>query len=89
MSLINTDTLGVRTYDLVSNLKTVLARLHIAKTGQALQVLDIYAIGNLKIISDSTRKELQDCGVLTLDVASGKPSAADMSIMVEVMKVHI
>jgi len=47
---------------------------------------NINAFGNLNQIRQELRAELQQSGVLLHDVPPGKPSAADMALMVEFLK---
>eukprot|EP01113_Clastostelium_recurvatum_P022384 TRINITY_DN2669_c0_g1_i2.p1 TRINITY_DN2669_c0_g1~~TRINITY_DN2669_c0_g1_i2.p1 ORF type:complete len:922 (+),score=223.04 TRINITY_DN2669_c0_g1_i2:122-2887(+) len=47
---------------------------------------NISAVGNLKSIKEELRIELQGSAVLMHDVPSGKPSAADIAILVELLK---
>ena len=70
-------------------LKGLLQELHQKHLGNTYRFIEIFAVGNLKQISDSTRKELQDSGVVTIDCASAKPSAADISLLIEIMKVFV
>ena len=80
---------GIKCFELVRRLKSLLQQIHQKNFGYVYQYLEIIAVGNLKQIPDITRKELQDSGVVTIDCASGKPSAADISLLIEIMKVWI
>ncbi|KAI8923742.1 hypothetical protein BC831DRAFT_22954 [Entophlyctis helioformis] len=71
----------VRGFDAVSVL-----RQHLRKLPDALHVRDIVAVANVARLSEQLRCDLQDAGVSLLDCASPKPSAADISLVVELMK---
>ncbi|KAJ3107626.1 hypothetical protein HDU97_003620 [Phlyctochytrium planicorne] len=47
---------------------------------------DIIAVCSIDRLNPGLRTQLQDSGVVMQDCASGKPSAADMAIMVELLK---
>ena len=44
------------------------------------------AFGNLMMFKQDIRAELQQCGVLLHDIPTGKPSATDVALMVEFLK---
>ncbi|KAJ3325446.1 hypothetical protein HDV06_004305 [Boothiomyces sp. JEL0866] len=66
---------GYRGYTVVQQLKQL-----------GLKLTNIHAIGNSNQLSASTRGELEESGVSILHVSSGKSAAADIAILVEIMK---
>jgi len=55
--------------------------------GNVGEIKNIIAIGNQKMMKESLRKELQNCGVVLHDVPSShKPNQSDFAILVELFK---
>eukprot|EP00842_Homolaphlyctis_polyrhiza_P001342 jgi/Hompol1/2208/HPOL_002861-RA len=68
---------GVRGFDAIRRLKESL---------QPLKVRSIIAVGNVARLTNDLRRELTEAGVSLLDCVSPKASAADMAIVVEMLK---
>ncbi|KAJ3022648.1 UNVERIFIED_CONTAM: hypothetical protein HDU68_009011 [Siphonaria sp. JEL0065] len=52
-----------------------------------LQLTNILAIGNISRMSSVVKLDLEESGVVLQNISSGKPSAADIAIMGEIMKI--
>ncbi|KAH6570243.1 hypothetical protein BASA60_007847 [Batrachochytrium salamandrivorans] len=68
---------GIRGFDLIYKLK---------ESVRPTKVRRILAVGNVSRIQESQRVDLQNAGVELHDCASPKPSASDMTIVVEMLK---
>lgn len=78
---------GMRGYQVVRKLKDYIV------VGRKLQLANIIAIGNTSQLSENCKEELEsivylitDSGVAIQHISSGKPAAADVGILGEIMK---
>lgn len=56
-------------------------------TGTAKSIKDIIAVGSIETLAAKTRQELEESNITVVDCASTKIGSADISIVVEIMKV--